>query len=206
VLSRVFRREYLAGLRAAFDRGRLRLPDGLQSLAQAGERAAWLAALAARDWVVYAKPPFGGPEQVLKYLARYTHRVAISNSRLLGLQDGRVTFRYKDYADGQKQKTSMLSAEEFLRRFVQHVLPKGFVKVRHYGLLANRLRAARLEQCRRLLFVQGAVAALPASGGVAVQAVEPHGCPKCGSVRLIYREWMPAEASARGAAMVQDSS
>ena len=108
------------------------------ALAEPTAHAAWYASLYAKDWVVYAKPPFGGPAQVLKYLARYTHRVAISNSRLLELRDGRVTFRYKDYADDHRQKTMTLDAEEFLRRFVQHVLPKGFVKIRHYGLLANR--------------------------------------------------------------------
>ena len=111
-----------------------------------------------KDWVVYAKPPFGGPAQVLKYLARYTHRVAISNARLLKLDDGQVTFRYKDYADAHRHKTHDARREEFLRRFVQHVLPKGFVKIRHYGLLANAQREVRLTLCRRLLLV-AAVAA-----------------------------------------------
>jgi hypothetical protein len=206
VLSRVFREEYLAGLRTAFDQGGLRLPDGLQALANPESRQQWIAALAARDWVVYAKPPFGGPEQVLKYLARYTHRVAISNSRLIELREGRVTFRYKDYADDHQEKTMSLTAEEFLRRLMQHVLPKGFVKVRHYGLLASRRRAERLEQCRRLLLAPGAVAAGPARGEAGVQPVEPHCCAKCGGVRLIYREWTPAEAPAGGVAVAQDSS
>jgi len=206
VLSRVFRQEYLASLRTAFEQGRLRLPDSLQSLADPEKRKAWLAALAAKDWVVYAKPPFGGPQQVLKYLARYTHRVAISNGRLLELRDGRVTFRYKDYADDHKEKKLTLSAEEFLRRFVQHVLPKGFVKVRHYGLLANRQRAERLEQCRRLLLVANVAATLMINTEVTVERVEPHGCAKCGSTRLIYRELTPAEAPARRATMVQDTS
>ena len=206
VLSRVFRQEYLAGLRTAFEQGRLRLPEGLPSLADPVSRAAWLAALAARDWVVYAKPPFGGAEQVLKYLARYTHRVAISNSRLLELRDGQVSFRYKDYADDHKHKTMTLSAEEFLRRFVQHVLPKGFVKVRHYGLLANRHRATRLEQCRRLLLVEKVVAALSCSAASAVEPVAPSCCPKCGGTRLTYREWTPGEAPASGMLTVQDSS
>jgi hypothetical protein len=206
VLSRVFRQEYLAGLRTAFEQGRLRLPDGLPSLADPVSRAAWLAALAGRDWVVYAKPPFGGPEQVLKYLAQYTHRVAISNSRLLELRDGQVSFRYKDYADDHKQKTMTLSAEEFLRRFVQHVLPKGFVKVRHYGLLANRQRALRLEQCRRLLLVEEVAAALLAGKQAAVEPVAPPCCARCGSIRLTYREWTPDEAPASSTMKVQDSS
>jgi len=206
VLSRVFREEYLAGVKTAFDQGRLRLPSSLQSLAEPDNRAAWFAALAAKDWVVYAKPPFGGPQQVLKYLARYTHRVAISNSRLLDMRDGQVTFRYKDYADDHKQKTMTFSAEEFLRRFVQHVLPKGFVKVRHYGLLANRQRAERLKECRRLLLVENVAAVLPNSAEAAVEPVEPHCCPKCGGTRLIYRELTRAEARPRRASMAQDSS
>jgi hypothetical protein len=206
VLSRVFRQEYLAGLRSALAQGQLRLPEGLQSLADPAKRVAWLAALSAKDWVVYAKAPFGGPAQVLKYLARYTHRVAISNGRLLELRDGRVTFRYKDYADDHQQKKMTLTAEEFLRRFVQHVLPKGFVKVRHYGLLANRPRTERLRECRRLLLVENAAAALATNAEVTVEPVEPHGCPKCGGTRLIYRELTRAEAPARSATMVQDSS
>ncbi len=206
VLSSVFRGEYLAGLRTAFEQGRLRLPDGLQSLAEPKCRTAWLAALAARDWVVYAKPPFGGLAQVLKYLARYTHRVAISNARLLEMSDGRVSFRYKDYADAQRQKTMTLSADEFLRRFLQHVLPKGFVKIRHYGLLANRQRAARLEQCRRLLLVVNGVALLAPSGEAAVEPALPHCCVKCGGTRLIYRELKPGESPGSITTMAQDSS
>jgi hypothetical protein len=139
--------------------------------------------------VVYAKRPFGGPEQVLKYLARYTHRVAISNQRLVSLEDGRVTCRYKDYADDHRSKTMTLSAEEFLRRFVQHVLPKGFVKVRHYGLLAPRGRDDRLDLCRRLLLP--AIISVPLSGDAGAvtltQAREPS-CPQCGGHRLIARE------------------
>src|SRR5262249_54430427 len=156
--------------------------------------------LVAQDWVVYAKRPFGGPEQVLKYLARYTHRVAISNSRLLELRDGRVTFRYKDYADGHRQKTMTLAADEFLRRFVQHVLPKGFVKVRHYGLLANAQRQARLAVCRRLLLVAH-VAALPRG---ATAPAQPPCCPHCGGTRLVYRALTSVEPSPTAAR--QDSS
>jgi hypothetical protein len=103
------------------------------------------------EWVVYAKKPFGGPRQVLKYLARYTHRVAISNHRLLELKDGRVTFSYKDYAAGNVTKTMTLAVCEFTRRFLLHVLPRGFVRIRHYGFLANRSRQEKLELCRRLL-------------------------------------------------------
>jgi hypothetical protein len=183
VLSRVFRGKYLAGLRQAFDQGKLPGWPTADAFAQ------WLAPLAAKAWVVYAKPPFGGPERVLKYLARYTHRVAISNHRLVSLADGRVTFRYQDYADAHRPKTMSLTAEEFLRRFVQHVLPRGFVKLRHYGLLANRHREARLEVSRRLLVAVTAAALLagaatPEPDPVALEPPRVRGCPQCGGVRL----------------------
>jgi hypothetical protein len=187
VLSQVFRGKYLDGLRKLFAAGRLNLPDRWQALADPSAFARYLTPLYHKDWVVYAKRPFGGPEQVLKYLARYTHRVAISNSRLVDVADGRVTFRYKDYADKHRSKTMTLSADEFLRRFVQHVLPKGFVKVRHYGLLANRCREERLALCRRLLLVETVCAAL-AEG--ATEAVDDKPtvtirCPHCGSRRIV---------------------
>ena len=126
---------------------------------------------------------------MLKYLARYSHRVAISNSRLLSLAEGRVTFRYKDYADAQRQKTMTLPAEEFLRRFVQHVLPRGFVKVRHYGLLANRHRQDKLELCRRLLLVVTVLLLTTAASATAdVSPVHPQRCPQCGGQRLVVVE------------------
>jgi hypothetical protein len=193
VLSRVFRGKYLQRLRAAFEQGQLFLPARLKHLAAAGAFRAWLRPLYAKDWVVYSKAPFGGPAQVLKYLARYTHRVAISNARLLTLADGRVTFRYKDYAEDNRQKTMTLSAEEFLRRFVQHVLPKGFVKIRHYGLLANRQRAVKLQICRRLLCPQTAAAgaagaALPTESDTPIEPARVPHCPKCGGCRLVHLE------------------
>jgi len=189
VLSRVFRSKYLARLRQAFDQGQLVFPGKLAPLANAAAFARWLTPLWHQDWVVYAKRPFGGAEQVLKYLARYTHRVAISNQRLVSLADGRVTFRYKDYADDHRSKTMTLSAEEFRRRFVQHVLPKGFVKVRHYGLLAPRDRDQRLTLCRRLLLP--ATIAVRLSGGADAATLTPArepSCPQCGGHRLIARE------------------
>lgn len=147
VLSRVFRGKYLDRLRQLLTKGELRFPDKLASFADPQRFEQLLTALCHHDWVVYSKRPFGGPAQVLKYLARYTHRVAISNSRLLKFEQGTVTFRYKDYAKSDRQKTMQLSADEFLRRFVQHVLPAGFVKIRHYGLLANRHRQEKLGTC-----------------------------------------------------------
>jgi hypothetical protein len=203
VLSRVFRGKFLAGLRAAVDAGEVQLPG---ALAAARASAAWWSSLYAKDWVVYSKRPFGGPEQVLKYLARYTHRVAISNARLVALRDGQVTFRYHDYADGRRPKTMTLEAVEFLRRFVQHVLPKGFVKIRHYGLLANAQREARLALCRRLLLVVVVAAALLKGQAVAVEPAQPRCCPRCGGRRLVYGELEPfAAGSARGVALPDSS-
>jgi hypothetical protein len=198
VLSRLVRGQYLAMLRAAFDRGELLFPGRLAPLASKVAFAGWLSARYAQDWVVYAKPPFGGPEQVLKYLARYTHRVAISNHRLVSLNDGRVTFRYKDYADDHRHKTMTLSAEEFLRRFVQHVLPAGFVKTRHYGLLANRDRDEKLATCRRLLLVVLVpTAAAAAAAAVPIEAVCRRCCPNCGGTRLIVLD-LPTGVAAGG--------
>jgi hypothetical protein len=191
VLSRLFRGKYLELLRNAFDQGKLNFPTRLSHLANAPAFVGWLTPLYRKDWVVYAKPPFGGPALVLKYLARYTHRVAISNHRLLSLENGRVTFRYKDYADDQRHKTMPLSAEEFLRRFLTHVLPRGFVKIRHYGLLANRHRGEKLNLCRRLLLPVNAAAELTLEppgaqcAGVDLKpATLPH-CPQCGGQRFL---------------------
>ncbi len=206
VLSRVFRGKFLDGLNRLFEEGKLLLPGRLRSLAESRARAAWWKTLYATDWVVYSKPPFGGPEQVLKYLARYTHRVALSNSRLESLADGRVTFRTKDYADGGRTQRLTLGADEFLRRFAQHVLPKGFVKVRHYGLLANGQRQARLRACRRLLLVATLAAVVPRVGTVPVEPAPPRCCPECGGTRLVYRELLPAPGPAASAARPADSS
>jgi Putative transposase/Transposase zinc-binding domain len=189
VLSRLFRGKFLAGLRAAYDAGELGCHGQLAALAEPAAFAAWLTPLYGQEWVVYAKPPFGGPEQVLKYLARYTHRVALSNSRLLALADGRVTFRYKDYADDQRHKTMALEAHEFIRRFLQHVLPSGFVKIRHYGLLANRYREANLRVCRTLLLVVALTVLLTAGAGGTDQALP---CPHCGA-----RDWRLVEQRPR---------
>jgi hypothetical protein len=190
VLSRVFRGKFLARLRAAFDRGKLSFHGQLAALADPVEFRRRLAAVARTEWVVYAKPPFGGPGQVLKYLARYTHRVAISNRRLLVLEDGAVTFRWKDNAHGGKPKTLTLKAAEFLRRFLLHVLPAGFVRIRHYGFLANRVCREKLARCRALLEVQPAqepVAAPPdpAPKGTGDGPPATNVCPACGAGRMV---------------------
>jgi Putative transposase/Transposase zinc-binding domain len=151
VLSRVFRGKFVSGLKQAFQNGDLSLTGALQPLRKPETFHSFLRTLFHQDWVVYAKPPFGGPEHVLQYLARYTHRVAISNHRLVAFRDGKVTFRWKDYAHGNKGRLMTLSAEEFLRRFLLHVLPRAFVRIRFFGLLANRRRAALLPLCRTLI-------------------------------------------------------
>ncbi len=151
VLARLFRRLFLTALRRAFENGKLTFHGTTAYLAQPAAFSRLLASLRAREWCVYAKPPFGGPEQVLAYLGRYTHRVAISNHRLLALKDGRVSFSWKDYARGNQQRTMTLPAEEFIRRFLLHVLPRGFQRLRQFGLLANRRRRHKLALCRTLL-------------------------------------------------------
>jgi hypothetical protein len=151
VLCRVFRGKFVAGLRRAFRKGELCLPGVLQPLAQDKVFRSFLRTLFRHDWVVYAKPPFGGPQHVLHYLARYTHRVAISNHRLVGFADGKVTFRWKDYAHGKQHRLMTLTAEEFLRRFLLHTLPRSFVRIRFFGFMANRRRAALLPLCEYLL-------------------------------------------------------
>ncbi len=151
VLSRLFRRKFIAYLRAACDGGALCFHGKLETLAESRNWNRLLRDLEAHDWVVYAKPPFGGPTQVLKYLARYTHRVTISNQRLVSLEDGEVSFRWKDYAKGNHCRTMTLDAVEFIRRFLLHSLPKGFQRIRHYGFLANRARQQKLSLCRALL-------------------------------------------------------
>jgi hypothetical protein len=151
VLSRLFRAKFVAYLQTAFRAGKLGFHGELKSLGEKRNFVEWLTRLARSEWVVYAKPPFGGPRPVLKYLARYTHRVAISNQRLVSLKDGRVTFRWKNYARASEPATMTLKAEEFIRRFLLHVLPTGFVKIRHFGFLANRGRRDNVRLCRQLL-------------------------------------------------------
>jgi hypothetical protein len=179
VLSRVFRGKFTAGLRQAFDSGRLAFHGELQPLTNQKTFAAFLRTLFREDWVVYSKAPFGGPEHVLQYLARYTHRVAISNHRLLSAAGDHVTFRWKDYAHHSKSRTMTLTPEEFLRRFLQHVLPKGLPRIRYFGFLANRRRQESLLLCRKLL----AIAVPPAAAPVSADAVWR--CPACGGAMRV---------------------
>jgi hypothetical protein len=151
VLSRLFRGKFLSELQKANAEGRLAFKGSTAHLAHPAQFAGLKRELYRQEWVVYAKPPFAGAEHVYRYLARYTHRVAISNSRLLHMRDGRVSFLYKDYSDDCRQKVMELDAQEFIRRFLLHVLPKCFVRIRHYGLLASRNVSTRLRSARRLL-------------------------------------------------------
>jgi len=151
VLQIVFRGKFVEGLKDAFAQQRLCLAGPIQHLNRPNCFAAFVRKLHRHKWVVYVKPPFGGPEQVLRYLGRYTHRVAISNHRLLAFDGDNVTFRWRDYAHGNVQRTMTVSAEEFIRRFLLHVLPKSFVRIRHFGFMANYQRSTSFELCRRLL-------------------------------------------------------
>ena len=195
VLSRLFRRLFLDALRTAFAAGELGFFGDLADLAQPALFARRLRQLRRIDWVVYAKPPFGGPAQVLAYLGRYTHRVAIANSRLLSVTDTAVAFRWKDYRHHGKAKVMTLAADEFIRRFLLHTLPDGFHRIRHYGFLANRNRAQKLALCHRLLDAPS-----PGSAGKQGQDVVPtrsaEPCPSCGGA-MIMLSILPREAPSR---------
>ena len=197
VLSSRFRKKFLMHLRKAFQKGKLQFNGELKSLAQPAAFEALCQKAGQVKWVVYAKRPFGGPEQVLKYLARYTHRVAISNRRLLSLTDGRVAFEWKDYADGNQTKTMTLEAVEFIRRFLLHVLPPGFVHLRHFGFLANRKRKEKLALCRSLLSARQTIikaSAVSSDGNSATEEPAPHRCPVCKTGRMIFIQVLTAAA------------
>jgi Putative transposase/Transposase zinc-binding domain len=188
-LGRLFRGKFLAMLQRASDQGQLGFHGQQQHLADPRAFRALLESCWQAEWVVYAKPPFGGPEQVLKYLARYTHRVAISNARLVKVEDDQVFFRWKDDAQGNRQKVMALGAVEFIRRFPWHVVPAGFVRIRHYGLQANRVRAENLARCRVLLGQRhgsGAGGAAPARGAQRSNQTEARSrCPACGQGHMV---------------------
>jgi len=198
VLSRLFRRLFLESLQSAFDSGKLQLFSALEPLR---ERNAFLQRLAQAknsEWVVYAKRPFAGPQQVLDYVGRYTHRVAISNNRLLDIENDQVCFQWKDYRNGDQAKTMTLSADEFIRRFLLHVLPNGFQRIRYYGFLGNRYRQERLAQCRRLLGMQmsNPLPAPPAEQDYRDRYEELTGCslrqcPQCQRGRMVLVAILP---------------
>jgi hypothetical protein len=195
VLRRVFRGKFVAGLKRAFGQGKLQFYGEQKGLRDPKLFGALVRSLYRQDWVVYIKPPFGGPEYVLHYLARYTHRVAISNHRLVSFQQGKVSFRWKDYAHGSKQRIMTLSADEFLHRFLLHVLPKGFVRIRFFGFLAHRRRAPLLPVCRQLLPAQQEPSSsCPASP----QPPSAWSCPVCGGLMIVI-ERLTAKQLALGA-------
>jgi hypothetical protein len=187
VLGKVFRGKFVHGLRLAFRGKRLTFAGQIQHLSEARKFSSFLRTLFRQDWVVYAKPAFGGPEQVIRYLGRYTHRVAISNHRLVSFDGNDVTFLWRDYAHGNKQKKMTVSAEEFIRRFLVHVLPKSFVRIRHFGFLANFQRAALLDVCRRLLQMTSVAHS-------EVLADSPSRiCPTCRAPMMVIKRLKPAE-------------
>ena len=187
ILSQVFRGKYISFLKQAYRKGELKFYGQLSGLEKPIAFERQIDESVQRNWVVYAKRPFGGPQQVLRYLARYTHRVAISDRRLLELKDGQVRFQYKDYANGQQSKTMILSSSEFIRRFLMHTLPSRFVRIRYYGFLANRFRKQRLDQCRILLGMRSAsshVSAQHSPDDLDELQARPK-CPACGGGRIL---------------------
>jgi len=192
VLSRVFRGKFVEALRRAYTREELDLSGGTEHLRDRDQWHAFVDALFETDWVVYAKPAFGGASAVLRYLGRYTHRVAISNHRLLAFDGDRVTFQWKDYAHGDQRRAMTLSAMEFLRRFVQHILPRGFVRIRQSGFLANTCRVARVALARTLLATPSTAApstdATPTpTPRVTAETVTraTWACPRCGAAMIV---------------------
>jgi len=187
VLSRLFRRLFLEALVSAHQAGELRFFNDYSFLTDPQNFADWLRPLRKQEWVVYAKRPFAGPKSVLAYLSRYTHRVAIANNRLIRFDEQGVTFRWKDYREKgrTRQKTMTLDTGEFIRRFLIHVLPRGFHRIRHYGWMANANRVDRLAQARELLRVKPAEGSGDASEGHQAEADSPWVCPTCAAPMII---------------------
>ena len=197
VLSRVFRGKFVAGLRHLYRCRKLNCSGPAAMLAAPKQFTELLRRLYRQDWFVYAKPAFGGPMQVLRYLGRYTHRVAISNHRIVAFDGERVTFRYKDYAHGGKHRVMTMHGVEFLRRFFLHVLPKGFVRIRQFGFLANCWRTTRLAQCRQLLNVSTTTE--NSADTTRTEAPDAWRCPRCGAVMVIVQRLTATELFSRRA-------
>ncbi|MGZ2386086.1 hypothetical protein ACVIDN_007510 [Rhizobium brockwellii] len=195
VLSRLFRRLFLNELKQAYDLGQLQFFGDIAGLADPLAFNRTIKAARRIDWVVYAKPPFAGPEQVLAYLGRYTHRIAISNSRLVSIDGDRVTFRWKDYRTGGRQKIMTLDAHEFVRRFLFHTVPDGFHRIRHYGLLANGHRQLKLDLCRSLLDVPPPPVEEPDAKPPPLR----RRCSCCGGTMTIIAAWTPLQPVRRPA-------
>lgn len=199
VLSSLFRRLFLKHLQEAFDAGKLRFFTALENLRDDRQFLRYLAPLRKKKWVVYAKPPFAGPQQVLDYVGRYTHRVAISNNRLLDIEADQVRFHWKDYRDNSQQKTMTLSAEEFIRRFLLHSLPDRFQRIRYYGLLGNRYRQEKLARCRQLIGMAAPVAPPPLQNYLdrheQLTGISLRECPVCHRGRMAIVEVVAAYRS-----------
>ena len=205
VLSRLFRRLFLERLQLAFCDGELKFFNALAPLQDPRAFEKYLAPARQVEWVVYAKPPLGGPQQVLEYLGRYTHRVAISNNRLVSLIEDKVSFHWKDYRHESSKKVMCLDGQEFIRRFLLHVLPAGFQRIRHYGLLGNRYRAAKLARCRELLAMPAPVPTLAPDPAPDYRdryqrptGLSLRDCPQCGRGQMIHVESFLAGAQPRG--------
>jgi putative transposase/transposase-like zinc-binding protein len=188
VLRKVFRGKFVDGLKHMHRDGRLTFAGSIQRMSEPKCFAAFLRTLFRQDWVVYAKPAFGGPEQVVRYLGRYTHHVAISNHRLVSFDGSNVTFRWRDYARGNKQRLMTVSAEEFIRRFLVHVLPKRFVRIRHFGFMANHQRSSSLDLCRQRLEMAPVIRSTEIA-----RAVSSWVCPRCGGTMTIVERLTAAQ-------------
>ena len=193
VISRLFRGKFLALLKAAFKEGKLKCLGKFKNIKEIKALNDYLRPFYQKEWIVYAKPPFGGPEQVINYLGRYTHRVAIANERIIALENERVSFQYKDYKDGAKKKIMSLDVHEFIRRFLLHILPKGLHKIRYYGLLATRNRKTKLNQARKLLgqLPLHKPSKLPWYELLEkITGINPFQCPKCQKGRMHLIQWI----------------
>ena len=189
VLRTVFREKFLSGLRHLYRKGLLNLRGPAAPLRDPASFEQLINKLGNKKWYVYAKPPFGGPEHVLRYLGRYTHRMAITNHRITAFDGERVSFRWRDYAHGGKQRVMTLDAVNFLCRFFLHVLPKGFVRIRRYGLLSNRFRKELLPLARTLLAAQGCEPLIPPP----LPDCAPWQCPRCGKAMRVVERFTPAQ-------------
>jgi hypothetical protein len=194
VLSRLFRGKFLHYLKKAYDEGKLKCVGKVEFLADEEEFKRLLDTLYGKEWVVYAKEPFGGPEDVLDYVGRYTHRVDISNNRIVRVENGQVTFRWRDYRDGDKVKLMTLDAFEFIRRFLMHILPNNFFKIRYYGILSSRNHQTKLKRCKEILGViedqeeQATQAATWEELLLELTGIDPRICPRCKKGRMIRKE------------------
>jgi hypothetical protein len=194
VLSRLFRGKFLAYLSEAYEKGKLTFPGKVSHLREKSAFNVLLKELYGQEWVLYCKPPFQSAERVMDYLGRYTHRVALSNDRLVKLEGGKVTFRYRDRTEDDRIKSVTLDAVEFIRRFLLHILPDGFVKIRHYGILSNRSRNTKLGLCKRLLGLDGRHEGREKESEswqdllTRITGRDPRICPYCGKGRMVLKE------------------